>query len=82
MNSENPKRQWMRSMRCKNMEWLFIIKKFGCRKLMCCVHFCVLGVFLFVCRFMVFDFCSSIELRDAELVLVMEWVCSCCWWGS
>jgi hypothetical protein len=64
MNGENLKRQWMRSRRCENIERLFIIRKFGCQKLMCCVLFCVLSVFLFVCIFMVFDFCSSIELRD------------------
>ncbi len=57
MNYVNPKTQWMWNRRCQSTKRLYIIKNCGCRKLMC------FGCVLSVCRFIVFDFCSSIELH-------------------
>ncbi len=83
MNYENPKRQWMWNRRCQSTKWLYIIKNCGCRKLICFCFFLCFGCVLSVCRFIVFDFCSSIELHYwvgvvdgaiLQLILLGSWM--------
>ncbi len=55
------------------MDWLLIIKKYGCQKF---VFFSMFGCCLFVCRLVCLLFVLQWSSRSA-LFLVMEWV-PCC----
>jgi hypothetical protein len=57
----NPQRQWMWNRRCQSTKWF--------------VSFCVLGVFCLFAGLLYLIFVVLLSCI-AELVLVMEWVCS------